>query len=87
MKEEIRSNYSKRVRRIGTTGIWIGILSVLACELPIALTVVGLGGLSSAASLLSLPPMIEMVGVVIGLSGLLLIAGIFTYRFVSRVKL
>jgi len=86
MSEEASKNSTKRVKRFGTTGIAIGVLSVLACELPIVLAVVGLGGLSSAASVFSLPPMIEMIGITLGLLGFLLIVGLLTYRVVFKVR-
>ena len=86
MSEEASNNSTKRMKRFGTTGIAIGVLSVLACELPIVLAVVGLGGLSSAASVFSLPPMIEMIGITLGLLGFLLIVGLLTYRVVFKVR-
>ena len=86
MSEETSKSLTKRVKRLGTTGIAIGALSVLACELPIVLALVGLGGLSSAASVFSLPPMIEMIGITLGLLGLLLMVGFLTYRVISKVR-
>ena len=86
MSEETSKSLTKRVKRLGTTGIAIGALSVLACELPIVLALVGLGGLSSAASVFALPPMIEMIGIALGLLGLLLMVGFLTYRVISRVR-
>ena len=87
MSEEASKNLTKRVKRLGSTGIVIGTLSVLACELPIVLALVGLGGLSSAASVFSLPSMIEMIGITLGLLGLLLMAGFLAYRVISKVRL
>ena len=87
MSEETSKSLTKRVKRLGSTGIVIGALSVLACELPIVLALVGLGGLSSVASVFSLPPMIEMIGITLGRLGLLLMAGFLTYRVISKVRL
>jgi hypothetical protein len=87
MSEETSKRLTKRVKRLGSTGIVIGTLSVLACELPIVLALVGLGGLSSAALVFSLPPMIEMIGITLGLLGLLLMVGFLTYRVISKVRL
>ena len=42
MSEETSKNLTKRVNRHGSTGIVIGTLSILACELPIVLALVGL---------------------------------------------
>lgn len=87
MSEVTSKGSIKRVKRLGTTGIAIGALSVLACELPIVLALVGLGGLSSAASAFSLPPIIEMIGITLGLLSFLLIVGLLIYRGVSKVRL
>ena len=86
MSEETSNGSTKGMKRVGKTGIAIGLLSILACELPIVLALVGLGGLSSAASILSLPPMVEMIGITVGLLGLLLVIGLGIYRFVSKAK-
>jgi len=86
MGEETSKGSTKRVKRLGMTGIAIGVLSILACELPIVLALVGLGGLSSAASIFSLPPMVEMMGITLGLLGLLFVACLLFYRVVSKVQ-
>lgn len=86
MSEETSNSPTKRMKRLGTTGIAIGGLSILACELPIVLALVGLGGLSSTASIFSLPPMVEMIGITLGLLGLLLVVGLLVYRVISKAK-
>lgn len=86
MIEETSKQSTKNVERLGTTGIAIGVLSVLACELPIVFALVGLGGLSSAISAFSLPPMVEMVGITLGLLGLFLVVGLLISRIIARTK-
>lgn len=86
MNEEPNKSLIKRVRGLGKSGIAIGVLSILACELPILLAIVGLGGLSSAASIFSLPPMVEMIGVTVGVLGLLLVLGLFAHRLIAKAK-
>lgn len=86
MSEETSNSPSKRVKRLGTTGIAIGVMSILACEIPFVLALVGLGGLSSAASIFSLPPMVEMIGITLGVLGLFLVVGLLVYRVVSKAK-
>ena len=77
---------NRRLRNLGATGIAIGTLSILACELPLMLALLGLGGLSSAASIFALPPTVEMIGITTGLLGLLLLAGLLVYRVVARAR-
>ena len=77
---------SNKFRRAGITGVVVGVLSILACELPIILAVIGLGGLSTASKWLSPPPMVEMIGVVIGLVGLLMLIGLLGYRVLKKQR-
>jgi hypothetical protein len=84
--EETSEHSTRSVKLLGTTGIAIGVLSILACELPIVFALVGLGGLSSAASIFSLPPLVELIGITLGLLGLLLVVGLFIYRAISKAK-
>lgn len=86
MNEDVGNSVTKRVKRFGTTAFAVGILSVLVCELPILLTLAGLGGLSSAVSTISLPPMVELVGIVVGLLGLSIVVGLVIYRTISKVE-
>jgi len=86
MSKEINTNSTKGVNRIGATGIVIGTLTVLACELPIVLALVGLGGLSTAAASYSLPSTFEIIGITIGILGLLLVVGLTAYRAIVREK-
>jgi len=74
------------MKRLGITGVAVGVLSLLACELPLVLALVGLGGLSSAASAFFLPPVAEMIGIVIGVLGLFLILGALIYRVCFKVR-
>jgi Ca2+/Na+ antiporter len=69
----------KRLKRGGFTGILIGLLAILACELPMILAVVGLGGLSSAAVLLRPHPIVEMVALALLAMGVLMLL-LFLYR-------
>ncbi|MFT6045406.1 MAG: hypothetical protein ACI9WC_001106 [Arenicella sp.] len=86
MSAETNKSSTKAVKRLGTSSIAIGVFSILACELPIVLALVGLGGLSSAASVFTMPPLIEVTGITIGVFGLLLVIALLIYRVVSRVQ-
>ncbi len=77
------SSSSKKIRRAGVTGVLIGVLSIVACELPIILALVGLGGFSAASRWLSPPPIVEMIGVAIGLVGILMLLGLLGYRLLK----
>lgn len=87
MKDDASGSSTNRVKRVGATGIAIGVLSIVTCELPTVLAVLGLGGLSSVASVFSLPPMIEIIGITLGLLGLSLLVGLLIYRMVFKVRL
>ena len=84
MAEETSKHSTRSAKRLGATGIAIGVLSILACELPIVLALVGLGGFGAAASEFSLPPMVEVIGLTLGILGFLLIIGVYIHRAVCR---
>ncbi len=69
----------KLLKRGGITGIAIGVMAILACELPIILAVVGLGGFSSAAMLLRPHPMVERAALALLVMGVVLLF-LFLYR-------
>ena len=75
-----------RMKRIGQTGIAVGVLAVVACELPLLLAVAGLAGFGSGLSVFSLPPVIEMIGITIGFGGIMIIAGLLIRRAICKVK-
>ena len=67
------STRDPKLRRTGIAGIALGILALLACELPIILTLIGLGSLGAAVSTLKPPLYIELAGVIVIVAGLLLL--------------
>ena len=67
------STKGPRLRRSGVAGIALGMLALVACELPFILTFIGLGSLGAAASSLKPPFYIELAGVIIVVAGLLLL--------------
>ena len=75
---------TRQTKRLGTTGLAIGLLSILACELPILLALLGFTGLSAVASTYTLPPAVEMVGITLGGIGLALLLGVVGYRAFTR---
>ena len=56
----------ERLRNAGLTGITLGILALIACELPLILVLFGLSGLGAGAWAFELPPLVENVGFVAG---------------------
>lgn len=82
---EHRTLDGKRRRRIGISGITLGALMVLACELPILLAVIGFGSLSAAFIAFKPPFIVEMVGIFIAVAGAMLLSG-FTLRRVWLKK-
>jgi hypothetical protein len=71
---------AKRLGRAGFTGITIGTLSLLACELPFLLALVGLGGLSVAVSPVKPHPLVEWVGIAMAGIGVVLLVGLTILR-------
>ena len=64
------------------SGIALGALALLACELPIILVAIGLGGLSISAMALRPPPLVENIAI-----GLALIGSLFlTAHFILKRK-
>ncbi len=86
MTEQNRKISKRRVKRIGLTGVAIGLLTVLACELPILLAILGLAGISTSLSVYSLPPLIERIGYLLGFAGLLTIASLVALRAIHKVR-
>ena len=56
----------ERLRNAGLTGITLGILALIACELPLILVLFGLSGLGAGAWAFELAPLVENVGFVAG---------------------
>ncbi len=75
---------AKGVRRVGVTGVILGVVTVVACELPLLLALIGLGGLGSVAAGFTPSPMVEMIGIGLGLLGLLVLIGLLGARLVRR---
>lgn len=63
----------KGLRRVGVTGVVLGMVALITCELPIILAVVGLSGLSAGATAFALPPMVEKAGFALGVIGAVLL--------------
>lgn len=70
-----------RFKRTGCTGLAIGGLAIIACELPILLAALGLGGLSAGALAFRPPPIVEKVAVIIGLLGAVLLVIHFVRKY------
>ncbi len=64
---------AKKLPRTGFAGIALGGLVLIACELPLILTVLGLSGLISNVSTLNPPPVVEFAGVVFMVAGVFLL--------------
>ena len=72
----------RKLKRGGVAGIAIGILALLACELPIILAFVGLGGLSAGVMAFRPPEIVEIAAMVIFVIG----ASLLVYVFAKRLK-
>lgn len=81
-----QSAEGKGVRRTGIAGIAFGLMALLACELPIILALIGLGGLSTAAVVFRPPFVVEVTGIVIGVTGALMLIGLGFRRLWLRKR-
>ena len=73
------------MRRAGLIGIALGGLAVLACELPLILAAIGLGGLSAIATKLQPPLAVEIAAIgflVLGVAVLVIV----TARRLMRMR-
>ena len=75
----------KQLKSTGTVGIAIGALAILVCELPIILTVLGLGGLSAGAMALRWP-IIEIFAIIIAIVGAVLLLFVLVRRIITLQK-
>lgn len=63
-----------KLRRVGSRGIVIGAVAVVACELPTILAAIGLGGLSAGAAWLQPPPVVEIIALALAAFGAIILA-------------
>jgi hypothetical protein len=76
-----KPRHEKRLKRSAISGIAIGALAILACELPIILGLVGLGALSGAANILKPPPLVELAALIIIGAGVSVLLYMLVRRF------
>lgn len=74
------------VKKYKKPGFIVIALCVLACKIPLIITLVGLGGLSTAVSYIPLPPMIKTVVLNGAMIGMLLITGYLFYRVFAKIR-
>lgn len=58
------------LKRVRISGILLGVLALLACELPIILAVVGMGGLSAATVYVQPGPIVVFGAVAMPIAGI-----------------
>ncbi|MEE9315116.1 MAG: hypothetical protein V3V02_10750 [Rhizobiaceae bacterium] len=76
----------KKLKRSGMTGIAIGVLALLVCELPIILAVIGFGGLSAGALAFRPPPIVELIAVILFILGVLVLLTPMVRRKLKQLK-
>ncbi|MGI9285547.1 MAG: hypothetical protein ACR2P1_09170 [Pseudomonadales bacterium] len=67
------STVEQKLRKGGLTGIALGVVALLACELPVVLTLLGVGTLAASANALKPPFWIEIIGIASAVVGLLML--------------
>ncbi len=75
-----------KIQRAGFFSIALGILSVLLCELPLLLTIVGFGSLASVVSTMHIAR-VEFAGAVLALAGVLLLMFLRVKRLRNQTEL
>jgi hypothetical protein len=70
----------KTVRRMSWSGVGVGALALIACELPLILAVIGMGGLSGFAAAVKPPPFVEMIAIFALVAGAVSLAVILVLR-------
>lgn len=73
-KGQPSSSTEMKLRRAGSTGIVIGAVAVVACELPIILAAIGLARLGAGAAWLRPPPVVEMIALALAAFGAVVLA-------------
>ncbi len=74
----------KRLRSTGIAGIALGVMAMLACELPVILALIGFGGLSAAAMAFRPTFLVEVVGILLAVMGAGLLIVFAVWRLWSR---
>ncbi len=74
----------KGLRRTGIAVIALGVMSILACELPVILALIGFGGLSAAALAFETPFVVDVVGILLTVMGVGLLIVLAVWRLRSR---
>ncbi len=85
-KTQPKALSDKKLKRGGMTGIAIGVLALLACELPIIFAVIGLGGLSASALTFRPPPIVELIAIILFILGALALIIPFVRRKLKKRK-
>lgn len=79
-------SWLRRIRRTGWSGLIVGGLAVLACELPLFLAALGLGGLSAGAIALRPPQFVVAIAIIAALLGAFSLIGIFVVRKIQQLR-
>ena len=75
------SSSKKYIKRSSISGIAIGIMALLACEIPFVLAFIGLGGLSASAYAFRPGPLVEMIAIGLVVTGII---ALIVVRFLKR---
>ncbi len=81
---KLDTSADNRMKRGGVTGIAIGALALLACELPIILAVIGFGGLGAVINAFRPPPVVELIGVMFLIAGIGILAVLLAKRMIKK---
>ena len=78
------STVERKLEKDSFAGIALGVVALLACELPVAFTLLGLGTLAARAGALKPPFWIEVVAFASAVVGLIMLTGFIFQRWRRR---
>ncbi|MGI9294530.1 MAG: hypothetical protein ACR2PS_11165 [Pseudomonadales bacterium] len=76
----VDSAVDKKLKTGGFSGIALGVLALLACEIPVILTILGMGTLATGAHLIKPPFWMEILGISMAAAGTLALVIFFVRR-------
>jgi hypothetical protein len=84
--EDTRSIKARVLKRTGLVGIALGALALIACEVPLVLAVVGLGGLGAGSTAFAPETLLEFGGIALAISGGVILVALRVRRVRAKRK-
>lgn len=85
-KLQLKTKLEKKLKRGGLAGMAVGVLTLIACELPIVLAIIGIGGFGASLAAFRPPLYIEVIGVISFVAGVGVLVYVYRKRHIERRK-